>query len=112
MPIPLVVGERIYVFTRQDEDEVMTALDSRSAKVHLANQLSGAVQDEPGHGAARTGAQVHADVRRQSDLHARDERHRHRLRCRRPANRSGRSRPPPVEPLYHTAMSPLVDGNW
>src|SRR5688572_28340120 len=29
---PLVVGERIYVFARQNEDEVMTALD-RSGKV-------------------------------------------------------------------------------
>ncbi len=31
--VPLVVGERIYVFTRQNEDEVMTALDGRSSKV-------------------------------------------------------------------------------
>src|SRR4029453_7061935 len=30
--VPLVVGERVYVFTRQNEDEVMTALDGRSGK--------------------------------------------------------------------------------
>ena len=30
---PLVVGDRLYVFTRQGENEVMTALDAASAKV-------------------------------------------------------------------------------
>lgn len=30
---PLLVGDRIYMFTRQGEDEVMTALDMSSAKV-------------------------------------------------------------------------------
>ena len=29
---PLVVGDRVYVFTRQNEDEVMMALDGRSGK--------------------------------------------------------------------------------
>src|SRR5262245_39433837 len=30
---PLVVGNRVYVFTRQGDDEVMTAYDTASAKV-------------------------------------------------------------------------------
>jgi hypothetical protein len=30
--VPLVVGERIYVFARQNDDEVMMALDPRSGK--------------------------------------------------------------------------------
>ena len=30
---PLVVGDRLYVFTRQGENEVLTALDAASAKV-------------------------------------------------------------------------------
>jgi hypothetical protein len=29
---PLVVGDRVYTFTRQGEDEVLTALDAASAK--------------------------------------------------------------------------------
>ena len=108
---PLVVGERLYVFTRQGENEVMTRARRRLGQGPLADELSGALQDEPGHRAARTGTEIDADASPPTG-------------CSRSASAasSRRSTPPtgkqiwqrpadPVEPLYHTAMSPLVVGN-
>ena len=48
----------------------------------LADELSGAVQDGQGGGAARTRTEVDAGVRRRQAVFDRHERHRHRVRCR------------------------------
>ena len=77
---PLVVGERLYVFTRQGDDEVMAALDAAIRQSALAHELSGAVQDEPGDRAAWSGPEVDTDVCGESALHARYQRHRHSVR--------------------------------
>ena len=77
---PLVVGEpalRLLAPGRQRGDD---GVRRRLGEGPLADELSGAVQDEPGHSAARAGTQVHADVRRQSVVHARHQRHRDRVR--------------------------------
>ncbi len=40
---PLVVGSRLYLFTRQGEEEVMQALDASTGKGNLAYELSGPI---------------------------------------------------------------------
>jgi hypothetical protein len=42
---PLIIGNRIYMFSRQDEDEVMSALDAGSGAV--SGRPVGADHDEP-----------------------------------------------------------------
>ncbi len=77
---PLVVGDRLYVFTRQGDNEVMSGVRCRVGQGPLAYQLSGALQDEPGNSTAWSGTEIDADVRGESIVHARHQRDRHRLR--------------------------------
>ena len=107
---PLVVGERIYVFTRQAEDEVMTALDSRSAKVIWRTSYPAPFKMNPAtapHGPGPKSTPTFADNRiftlGMSGMVTAFDAQSGKQIWQKPS--------PPVEPLYHTAMSPLVDGN-
>ena len=107
---PLVVGDRIYVFTRQGDNEVMTALDAASAKVIWRTSYPAPFKMNPAtapHGPGPKSTPTFAANRLftlgiSGIVTAFDATSGKQL-WQRPAD--------PVEPLYHTAMSPLVVGN-
>jgi outer membrane protein assembly factor BamB len=107
---PLVVGERIYVFTRQGDDEVMTALDAASAKVIWRTSYPAPFKMNPAtapHGPGPKSTPTFAGNRLftlgiSGIVSAFDAATGKRL-WQKPAG--------PVEPLYHTGQSPLVAGN-
>jgi len=107
---PLLVGDRVYVFTRQGENEVMTALDAASAEVIWRTSYpapftmnSATVRHGPGPKSTpvfsgnrlftlgMTGMVTAFDAETGARI------------WQTPA--------PPVEPTYHTAMSPVVEGD-
>jgi outer membrane protein assembly factor BamB len=107
---PLVVGDRIYVFTRQNEDEVMMALDSRSGKTLWRTAYPAPFTMNPAtapHGPGPKSTPTFADNRiftlGMSGMVTAFDAQSGKQIWQKPS--------PPVEPLYHTAMSPLVDGN-
>src|SRR5688572_9940057 len=107
---PLVIGERIYVFARQNEDEVMTALDDRSGKVIWRTSYPAPFKMNPStaqHGPGPKSTPTFAGNRiftlgMSGKVTAFDAATGKQL-WQKPS--------PPVEPLFHTAMSPLVDGS-
>jgi outer membrane protein assembly factor BamB len=106
---PLVSGERVYAFTRQKEEEVMTALDSRSAKVIWRTSYPAPFKMNPAaapHGPGPKSTPTLADDRiftlGMSGIVTAFDAVTGKQIWQKPS--------PPVEPLYHTAMSPLVDG--
>ncbi|MCC7177742.1 MAG: PQQ-binding-like beta-propeller repeat protein [Acidobacteria bacterium] len=107
---PLVVGDRVYTFTRQGEDEVLTAFDAASAKQLWRAAYPAAFSMNPAarqHGPGPKSTPTHAGGRiftlgMTGVVLAFDARE-GRVLWQAPA--------PPVQPMYHTAMSPLVDGN-
>jgi outer membrane protein assembly factor BamB len=107
---PLVVGNRLYVFTRQGDDEVMTAYDPESAKVLWRSSYPAPFKMNPAtapHGPGPKSTPAFAGNRLftlgiSGIVTAFDATTGKRI-WQRPAD--------PVEPLYHTAMSPLVVGN-
>ena len=59
---PILVGDRIYMHARQDEDEVMIALDAATGDVIWQTSYPAAIQDESGSPSSRPGTQGDADV--------------------------------------------------
>jgi outer membrane protein assembly factor BamB len=107
---PLVVGDRIYVFSRQAQDEVMAAFDSRSANVIWRTSYPAPFTMNPAtapHGPGPKSTPTFADNRiftlGMSGKVTAFEAQTGKQIWQKPS--------PPVEPLFHTAMSPLVDGN-
>jgi outer membrane protein assembly factor BamB len=107
---PLVVGNRVYVFTRQNDDEVMTALDAASAKVIWRTSYPAPFTMNPAtapHGPGPKSTPAFAANRLFtlgiSGIVTAFDAQTGRQIWQKPAG--------PVEPLYHTGMSPLVDGN-
>lgn len=107
---PLVVGDRLYVFTRQGDNEVMTAFDAASAKVLWRTSYPAPFKMNPAtapHGPGPKSTPTLAGNRLftlgiSGIVTAFDAASGKQI-WQRPAG--------PVEPLYHTAMSPLVVGN-
>jgi outer membrane protein assembly factor BamB len=105
---PLLVGDRLYVFTRQDDSEVLQALDAATGRSLWQSRYAAPVTINPAakaHGPGPKSTPTFADGR----LHtlgmggivtAFDAASGRQL-WQQPAG--------PVQPLYGTAMSPLVD---
>ena len=79
---PLVIGNRVYVFARQGDNEVMMALDADTGKEVWKNAgYPASVHDAERHGAARTGAEVHSRICERTAVHDRHDRRGHRMGC-------------------------------
>jgi outer membrane protein assembly factor BamB len=107
---PLVVGDRVYVFARQGEDEVLLALEATTGKqvwrasypaVFTLNSAARA------HGPGPKSTPTYADGRLftlgMTGVVLAFDAAEGRVLWQAPA--------PVDQPLYHTAMSPVVDGN-
>ena len=107
---PILVGERIYVYSRQGDDEVMLALDAGSGDVIWRSgypapfRMNRAATSR--HGAGPKSTPAFADGRLftlgMSGIVTAFDAETGRQLWQNPAT--------PVQPLYHTAMSPVVDG--
>jgi outer membrane protein assembly factor BamB len=104
---PLIVGNRVFLFTRQNDDEVMTALEAASGKVVWTTRT--AVPFQPMRSTARHGAgpkstPVYADGRLFSlgmtSIVSAFDATTGKLLWQKPATTA--------QPMYHTAMSPIV----
>ncbi len=107
---PLVVGGRIYMFTRQSGDEVMTSLDARSgaeiwrsAYAAPFDMSSATARHRAGPKSTPTFADGRLFALGMSGIVTAFDAESGR--------RIWQTPPPPLEPLYHTAMSPIVDGD-
>ena len=107
---PLLVGDRIYMYTRQDEDEVMMALDARSGEIIWRTSYPAPFNMNPAASRHRAGPKstpTFAGGRLftlgMSGIVTAFDAETGRQLWQKPA--------PPVQPLYHTAMSPVVDGD-
>jgi len=106
---PLLVGDRIYMYTRQKDDEVMMALDAGSGKVIWRSSYPAAFKMNPAtsrHGPGPKSTPTFAEGRLftlgiSGIVTAFDAETGKRL-WQKPA--------PPVQPMFHTGMSPVVDG--
>ena len=107
---PLLVGDRIYMYTRQDEDEVMMALDARSGDIIWRTSYPAPFDMSPATARHRAGPKstpTFTDGRLftlgMSGIVTAFDAETGRQLWQKPA--------PPVGPLYHTAMSPVVEGD-
>jgi outer membrane protein assembly factor BamB len=106
---PITIGDRVYAFSRQGEDEVMRALDAASGKTIWESKYNATYKANPAatrtHGTGPKSTPAFADGRLytlgMSGIVTAFDAASGRQLWQKPA--------PPVEPLYHTAMSPLVD---
>ena len=107
---PLLVGDRIYMFTRQGEDEVMMALDPGSGEVLWRTTYpapfemnSATSRHGPGPKSTPAFAEGRLFTLGMSGLVTAFDAETGRQLWQHPA--------PPVQPNFHTAMSPIVEGN-
>jgi outer membrane protein assembly factor BamB len=106
---PITVGDRVYAFSRQGEDEVMRALDAATGKTLWETRYNATYKPNPAatrtHGTGPKSTPTFADGRiytlGMSGIVTAFDAATGKQLWQKPA--------PPVEPLYHTAMSPLVD---
>jgi outer membrane protein assembly factor BamB len=106
---PIIVGERVYAFSRQDENEVMRALDAATGKTVWESKYVATFKPNPAatksHGTGPKSTPTFADGRLytlgMSGMVTAFDAASGKQVWQKPS--------PPVEPLYHTAMSPLVD---
>ena len=106
---PITVGDRVFAFSRQGEDEVMRALDAATGKTIWETKYNATYKPNPAatrtHGTGPKSTPTFADGRLYTlgmtgAVTAFDAATGKQL-WQKPGG--------PVEPLYHTAMSPLVD---
>lgn len=106
---PITVGNRVYMFTRQEPNEVLRALDADTGKVVWETKYAAPFKPNPAatkrHGTGPKSTPAFANGKlytfgMSGIVSAFDAKTGKQL-WQKPA--------PPVEPLYHTAMSPLVD---
>lgn len=107
---PIVIGNRVYAFSRQGEDEVMRALDAATGKTIWETKYNATYKPNPAatrtHGTGPKSTPTFADGRLYTlgmtgAVTAFDAASGRQL-WQKPGG--------PFEPLYHTAMSPLVEG--
>jgi outer membrane protein assembly factor BamB len=106
---PIVVGDRVFAFSRQGEDEVMRALDAATGKVFWETRYNATYKPNPAatrtHGTGPKSTPAYDDGRlftlgMAGAVTAFDA-----ITGKQLWQKPGGA----VEPLYHTAMSPLVD---
>ncbi len=107
---PLLVGNRIYIFTRQGEDEVMQALDAASGRSLWRTAYAAPFKMTPATARHREGPKstpVYAGGRLftlgMSGIFTAFDAQTGRQLWQKPGSAS--------QPLYHTGTSPVVDGN-
>lgn len=106
---PITVGDRVYAFSRQNEDEVMRALDAATGKTIWETKYNATYKPNPAatrtHGTGPKSTPTFADGRLytlgMSGLVTAFDAATGKQLWQTP--------PPKVETLYHTAMSPVVD---
>ena len=106
---PIIVGDRIFAFSRQDEHEVMRALDAATGKTIWETKYVATYKPNPAatktHGTGPKSTPTFADGRLytfgMSGMVTAFDAATGKQLWQTPA--------PAVEPLYHTAMSPVVD---
>jgi outer membrane protein assembly factor BamB len=107
---PLIVGDRLYMFSREGSEEVMRALDAATGKELWRSAYPAAfevMKAAARHGAGPKSTPTFANGRlftlgMTNIVTAFDAKSGKQL-WQKPAT--------PAQPLYHTAMSPVVDGN-
>ena len=107
---PLLVGDRVYMFTRQGEDEVMQALDPETGQTIWRTSYRAEFELSPAaarHGPGPKSTPTYADGRIftlgiSGIVTAFDAQTGRQL---------WQSSATPAQPLYHTGMSPVVDGD-
>ncbi len=107
---PVLVGERIYMFSRQGEDEVMRALDAGTGELIWSTSYPAPFELNPymkSHGMGPKATPTYAEGRLLafgiSGIVTAFDAETGKTLWQRPA--------PAKQPLYHAAMSPLVDGD-
>jgi outer membrane protein assembly factor BamB len=106
---PIVAGDRVFAFSRQGDNEVMRALDAATGKTIWETKYDATFKPNPAatrtHGTGPKSTPTFADGRLYtlgiSGIVSAFDAASGTLLWQKPA--------PPVEPLYHTAMSPAVD---
>lgn len=106
---PILVGQRVYLFARRGEDEVMTAIDAATGTTIWRTGYPASFRMNPAterHGPGPKSTPAYADGRlftlgMTGVVTAFDAATGRRL---------WQSARPAVEPLFHTATSPIVDG--
>ncbi len=106
---PIMVGNRVYMFTRQEPNEVLRALDAETGKVLWQTSYPASFKPNPaatrGHGTGPKSTPTFANGKLytlgMSGIVTAFDAATGKQLWQKPA--------PPVEPMYHTAMSPLVD---
>lgn len=106
---PITIGDRVYAFSRQGEDEVMRALEAATGKVVWETKYNATYKPNPAatrtHGTGPKSTPAFADGRLftlgMSGIVTAFDAASGKQLWQKPKS--------DVEPLYHTAMSPLVD---
>ncbi|RPH63529.1 MAG: hypothetical protein EHM89_03790, partial [Acidobacteria bacterium] len=106
---PLLVGDRLYLYTRQKDDEVMTALDARTGKVIWRTSYpapfvmnSSTARHGPGPKSTPTFAGGRLFTLGMTGVVTAFDAATGKRLWQKAAS--------PVQPLFHTAMSPVVEG--
>ena len=107
---PLLVGDRLYLFSRQGDDEVMSALEAASGKTIWRTGypapfqvMSAAVKHGPGPKSTPTYANGRLFTLGMTNVVTAFDAATGKQLWQKPATKA--------QPLYHTAMSPVVEGN-
>ena len=107
---PLLVGDRIYLFSRQGDDEVMSALDAASGKVIWRTPypapftvMSAAAKHGPGPKSTPAFANGRLFSLGMTNIVTAFDAATGKQLWQQPASKA--------QPLYHTAWSPIVEGN-